>query len=140
MLSQVSKDTIRLAIHLAVQPSNEYIRIRRIAGEIGMSYYSLAKVAQNLARAGVLDSYSGPNGGFRLKESPHNIYLPNMLEAVDGSHNINSCVLGFGLCGEGNPCPLHDHLKVAREEIMKVFAEKTLAELIGLDDQISQDI
>lgn len=140
MLSQVSKDTIRLALHLAAQPSNKYIRIRDIADEIGVSYYNLAKVAQNLARAGVLGSYSGPNGGFRLKRNPHNICLMELIEADEGSHSIDGCVLGFRDCDEDNPCPLHNHWKTVREEIKKVFSERTLAELVERDNQILHNI
>lgn len=136
MLSQVSKDAIRLTIYLARQPSDEYIRIRGIADEIGISYYKLAKVAQNLARAGVLDSYTGPNGGFRLKKSPNEINLLDIIPAAEGSHSIDGCILGFDACGEKNPCALHNQWKVAKEEINKVFAERTLAELIGLEEQL----
>ncbi|MCH8327024.1 MAG: hypothetical protein IID15_00685 [Candidatus Marinimicrobia bacterium] len=63
-----------------------------------------------------------------------------MLEAFEGLHSIDSCLLGFDHCGEENPCPLHNHWKVAKEEIKNIFAEKTLAELIGLEDQILQNI
>lgn len=140
MLSQLSQDTLRLALQLAVHPSREYIRIRDIADEIGISYYKLAKVAQNLAGAGVLESYPGPNGGIRLKESPHKICLLDILVAINGSHTIDSCVLGFRECGENNPCPLHNHWKEAKKEITEVFKKRSLAELIGMEEQILQDI
>ena len=140
MLSQLSMDTIRLAIHLAAQPANNYIRISDIADEIGISYYKLAKVAQNLTRAGVLESQAGPNGGFRFKENPYKICLLDMLEAIHGAHSIDTCVLGISECGENNPCRLHNHWKVVEKELGKFFTEKSLAELIGLEDQILQNI
>ena len=139
MFSKVSKDSIRLAFQLAIRPSNEYVHIRDIADDTGISYHNLAKVAQNLARAGVLESYTGPNGGFRLTKSPHKIFLLDLLEAVDGTNSIESCVLSLSKCGENNPCPLHDHWKAVKLEIEKIVAEMTLAELIGLEDQILQD-
>ncbi len=140
MLSQLSKNALRLTLHFASIQSKEYIPIRDVADEIGISYHNLSKVAQNLARAGVLDSHPGPTGGFRLGLSPHKICLLDILEAVEGSHHIDSCIFGFSYCSDDNPCPLHHHWKSANEEIKKVFADRTLAELIGLEEQIQQDV
>ena len=140
MLSQLSKNSLRLAIYFATIQSKEYIPIRDVADEIGISYYNLSKVAHYLARAGVLDSYPGPTGGFRLGLSPHKCCLLDILEAVEGSHHIDSCVFGFSYCSEDKPCFLHHNWKSANKEIKKVFADRTLAELIGLEEQIQQDV
>ena len=47
--------------------SGKFMCMGRIAGELGLPAAYLEKVAQELKRAGWLESRKGPSGGYRLK-------------------------------------------------------------------------
>jgi Rrf2 family protein len=87
-----------------------------------------AKILQILVKEHVIGSNKGPGGGFFLDEYHSNKTLKNILMAIDGPSLIKGCSLGLQKCSDLNPCPLHDQIKVVREETIKMLESKTIKE------------
>lgn len=129
-LNKSTEYAIRLVLHLIRQSHENYVRIRVIAEDCGISYFQLGKVAQALIKAGILYSYTGPNGGVKLAKDPSRITLFDVVDAVEGTDLFEKCVLGLDECDDENPCPVHSHWKNAREVISTMFKEKTVGEFV----------
>lgn len=87
-----------------------------------------AKILQQLARAGLLDSVRGRSGGFTLPEN-RSITLADIITAIDGSRLMTGCVLGFKECSSSHPCPVHHKFKPVREYLNQNLKETSLEEL-----------
>ena len=133
LLSKSTEYGIRIVIYLLKVGSNGYVRIQEISNHCNVPLYRLSKVAQKLTREGLLESYTGPNGGVRLAKTADNIHLLNVVRAVDGDDAFSRCVLGLENCNDEKPCAIHEHWREARDVILNMFESKTLRDLIDID-------
>ncbi len=90
----------------------------------------LSKILQTLVKQKLLKSTKGPNGGFELARAPEDIYLYEIVEAIDGLEIFSQCGLGFKRCSNNHPCPIHDEYKQLREQTESLFHGRTLRMLI----------
>lgn len=134
LLAKSTKNAIQLIIYLIRHADNDYIRVKEIAKNCNISFYILSKIAQRMIKAGILESYTGPNGGIKLGKNPSDIRLIDIVQAIEGKDVLNKCILGLEHCGEENPCAVHKHWKEAREVIMSMFEDKTVEELIDINE------
>ncbi|MFQ6676427.1 MAG: RrF2 family transcriptional regulator, partial [Fidelibacterota bacterium] len=133
LLSKASEYAVRLVLYLVSHPVETFTPLGRIASETGISFFQLSKVAQVLIKAGILTSYTGPNGGVNLARPPDMLRLFDVVSAVEGRTVLDGCVLGLAECGENNPCPVHSYWKEARDVITRMFKERTLDEFAELE-------
>ncbi|MDA1029605.1 MAG: Rrf2 family transcriptional regulator [Bacteroidetes bacterium] len=132
LLSKTSEYGIRAMLHLAGIGGDEYVPVKKISQTLNISFHFLTKIFQQLARAGLISSYRGPNGGVRLEIDASKITVKAVVVALDGPDLFTQCVLGLPGCTEDRPCPLHSHWITSRKEIETMLGQKTLAE-IGSD-------
>lgn len=94
---------------LARAPEGGPLTARRLAEFHGVPGPYLAKHLQALVRAGLVESVSGPRGGFRLAKDPAAITLLDVVEAVDGTEPVFRCteIRQRGPLGAGAEAPRH---------------------------------
>ena len=98
-----------------------------MADELGVPAQYLAKVLQDLARTGLLQSTRGRGGGFRLARPSDEIHLLEVVEAIDGPRFAEEgCLLDLPECSEEDPCPLHSQWKEIKASLLKTLGETTL--------------
>lgn len=132
MLSQSCIYAIRAAILISskeVRIKSEFFPVRKISDELNISFHFLTKILQHLTHAGILASYKGPNGGVKLAKPPKQIYLIDIIEAIDGVSIFNNCILGFTDCCDDKPCPLHNKWSKTKLQTQKIFEKTNLAAL-----------
>lgn len=83
-LTRAASYAIHAVVFMARQKHNRPIASHHIAHARGIPERFLLKVLKPLVSVRVLLSIKGPNGGYRLAKSPHEISLLEILEAVDG--------------------------------------------------------
>ncbi len=75
-----------------IRTAKSPIGVEYLANELDISKSFLAKILQSLARAGILNSYKGVNGGFELAKHPREISVLEVMEAAEGkSPAVFSC-------------------------------------------------
>lgn len=129
LLSKACIYGIRASLYLASAHDNSFISINLISEKLGISSHFLTKIFQQLSCKGLIESMRGPSGGVRLKQSGDDIFLVEIVAAVDGMDLLTECALGLPGCGTATPCPLHDQWADARDGIRKMLERTTLAEL-----------
>jgi len=70
--------------HLAEHADQGACSAKDIAEEYGIPQEALAKILQGLARAGLLQSQHGMNGGYTLTRDPRAISAYEVIRAIDG--------------------------------------------------------
>lgn len=128
--SRSSEYAIRAFMHLAQAPNGKYVMVKQIAEQENIPAHFLAKILQQLARKGLLRSSKGPTGGFALRQSPSEIALVHIVEALDGLAEYERCVSGLAECTDDAPCAMHDIWKDLRSRIMEYLERTTIADLV----------
>lgn len=120
---------MRATLYVSSRDDDEYVPIRVISGDLGISAHFLTKILQQLTRAGIMKSFKGPRGGVALARPASGISLMEIIEAIDGPELFSECMLGLPGCGERKPCPLHERWAEERARLSRLFSETTLDEI-----------
>src|SRR5271170_2447609 len=82
---------------------------------------ALAKILQRLAKAGLLQSQHGVNGGYTLGRAAHTISAFEVIQAIDGPLFITSCVTVRGECDQSDRCNIREPLRKVNDSIEAVL-------------------
>jgi Rrf2 family protein len=136
MLSQTAEYALRAMVYLA-EDGDDRITTQRIAEKAKIPAGYLAKVMQNLARAGLVNAQRGLGGGISLARPAEEISILEILDAVDPIERITACPIDHP--GHQDAlCPLHRKLDETMAEIRSTFAAARLSEMLG-DGTFRQD-
>lgn len=132
ILSRASEYAIRAMVYMAEKGGDSPTQLKDIAESEKIPFHFLAKTMQVLTRIRLVKSFRGPRGGFTLMKRPDQIYLYEIVNAFDAiSQWETTCILGINPCSDEVICPIHEDWKPIREQIFKMFQEKTLTDLVG---------
>jgi Rrf2 family protein len=98
-----------------------------MAEQLGESPSYLAKVTQQLAKAGILRAHRGVSGGVTLNLPPEEITLLAVVEACQGAILADFCEEGADLA---KTCAFHQAAAELHDAIVQVLSKWTLAELL----------
>ena len=132
-------ESASLALHAAAllaRRSDERVPNQEIAAALHASEHHLAKVMQQLVRAGVIYSTRGPKGGFQIRQSPEEITLLQLFEAVEGPLGDAECLLSEQVC-DGSNCMVGELVYSVHRQVRQYLAETTLAQLAARFTPIS---
>jgi len=90
----------------------------------------LAKIAQQLSRAGIIEILQGARGGYRLLVPPEKLTLLNVIEAIIGEIFLNDCVIRPESCHASSSCAVNAVWLRARDQLRRTLAEVTFAKLL----------
>ena len=107
--------------HLAEHADHGACSAKDVAEAYGIPPEALAKILQKLAKAGLLHSQHGMNGGYTLARDPGVITAFEVIRAIDGPLFITSCVTVRGECGQSNRCNIREPLRKVNESIEAVL-------------------
>jgi Rrf2 family transcriptional regulator, iron-sulfur cluster assembly transcription factor len=135
MLSNSCRYGIRAVIYLACQSlSNGMTGIKKISKDLDLPTPFLAKILQQLAKQKILSSSKGPHGGFALLMDPKKITLLDIVNSIDGKDVFTNCVMHNTSCDcvekDKKHCPLHEDYQKTRSELINLFSNKTIHDLV----------
>ena len=105
-----------------------FVMLDRLTEQANLPREFLAKIFRQLVEGGVLSSAKGPGGGFCLARPAQDVTLLNVIEIVDGGHEIDRCVVGLARCNDQMSCPQHDLFKPIRQRLRAYLSTTTLAD------------
>lgn len=120
---------IRALTRLAALRPDGYALLDELCDESDLPRHFVAKIFQDLVRKGLLVSAKGRGGGFALARSPEKISLYDIVAAVDGTEQLEACVVGFAKCDDKQPCPQHEQWKPIRQQLRGYLQKTTLANM-----------
>ncbi len=129
LYSRPCEYALRAITYMGTRTGEGMIRVQEIAQAEGLPAPFLAKVLQQLTRAGILNSVKGPRGGFGFSRPPDKISVFEVVAAVDGTEAFDRCAVGLAECADDSPCPLHDTWKPLRLRITEYLTNLTVSDL-----------
>jgi Rrf2 family protein len=115
-----------------IRKSDKPVDVATIAKLINISKSFLAKILQNMAKAGILKSYKGINGGFVMSKNLNEITMLNVITAVeDKAATVFDCSANFDTCSMAYGCQLWPVLNKLQNRVDDFLDGITLDEVIG---------
>jgi Rrf2 family protein len=128
MLPKTAEYALRTVAYLA-GVTEQVVSADELAVRTQVPRRYLNTVLQDLGKAGIVRSKSGPGGGHKLAVSAEELSILDVVNAVSPLERIKSCPLG--LPSHTHLCPLHEQLDRAYAATEKAFADVTLAQVLA---------
>ena len=130
LYSKSSEYAIQTIVYLAEVQSKKPVLTTHIANDYNIHYQFLAKIVQTLVKHRLVKAPRGRTGGLNLYQAASNIYLNQIVDAIDWPPPIKEqCAIGLDLCSDDVPCPIHHTWKPIRKAIREMLASENLQEL-----------
>src|SRR5215470_9428654 len=114
-------------------------RAKDVAESYGIPPEALAKILQRLAKAGLLNSQHGINGGYTLARSAAEISAYEVIRAIDGPLFITSCITVRGECDQTERCTIREPLRKVNQSIEDVLKNIKIADMSDAAENLSVD-
>jgi Rrf2 family protein len=127
-----------MALKYLAEQSNANAPVAQSAKDIAQAYHIppplLAKILQTLARAGLLVSHAGTNGGYALAKPASEISAFEVIRAIDGPLFITSCITIHGACDLAGHCTIKEPLRKVNDSITDLLSNIHISDLAEMSD------
>ena len=130
-LTRAGEYAVRCVMCLARNCSGNKVVSRQDVAAFGaIPTHFLAKIAQQLSRAGIIEILQGARGGYRLLVPPEKLSLLDVIEAIIGEIFLNDCVIRPESCHASSSCAVNNVWMQARNQLRQTLSQVTFAQLL----------
>ncbi len=129
-LTRAGEYAVRCVLYLSSCPKEEVVNRKAIAEAMDIPDQFLGKIAQQLARSGIVEIVQGARGGFRLLRSPDDLSLLDVVEATIGEIFLNDCLMNPGICMRSQACAVNKIWEKARNQLRETLEKATFSSLL----------
>jgi len=137
MIYSLSAKYALLALIKLASTESSPVLIKDLAESTGVPYHYLSKVMQTLVKRGIIRSTRGRRGGLSLSKPPDRLFIGEVVEAVDGSNALDSCLFGAAKCGRTDHCSFHPAWEPVRKDILNFLEKTSIGDLSGMPGKVS---
>ena len=99
-----------------------------LADTLATSHQYLPQIMSPLVRKRWVSSSPGPRGGYELSVQLDSISVLELIEAMEGATDTETCVLSGEICDASDPCALHGAWSQARDALLRELSSMSLAD------------
>ncbi|MCF8086200.1 MAG: Rrf2 family transcriptional regulator [Desulfohalobiaceae bacterium] len=114
----------------AQETTSQPVPLYPIAVQQNISFKYLEKICRILKDKGYLRGKRGPDGGYRLRMPPEDIFLGELVKVLENEMNLIDCCLYETSCSQSPRCPTKQLWQDLRRTIIDRLNTYTLADLI----------
>ncbi len=129
-VTRATEYAIRCMVYLSTQEMGKLSSRKEISSIAEIPEHFLSKIAQDLAKAGLIKIHQGARGGFSLLKSPQEISMLEVVETMIGEIYLNECVTRPEGCLASYNCAVHTVWLRARDQLRQTLAEVSIADLV----------
>lgn len=122
--SKATNYALHTMLFLAAFPPNKLIGVQQLAERQEVSPTYLSKILTKLVKAGMIESTSGANGGYRLKRNWEEISFLDVIHAIEGSASLFDCEMNHG-----SECLVQKVMVSAEEKMEDFLKNQKLSEI-----------
>jgi Rrf2 family transcriptional regulator, iron-sulfur cluster assembly transcription factor len=129
-LTRAGEYAVRCVLYLSQKGKGILVSRKEIADHAVIPPHFLAKIAQDLAKVGMIEIRQGSRGGFRLLMDPGDITLLSVVETMIGEIFLNDCVVRPDSCQASPDCAVHSVWMRARDQLRNTLRNVNFAQLV----------
>jgi len=118
------------ALCFIAKHNNEIVSASEIVKDLKIPKPFLRKILQVLNKKGLLISYKGKGGGFKLVVAPDKIFLAGLVKIFQGQLKLNECIFKKKVCPNKNICALKKKIDVMEKYVTKELNSVTIGSLL----------
>ena len=131
IVSTKGRYALRVMVCLAQRCSEEYVPLKEIAENEGISQKYLETIMTTLSKANYVDALHGKGGGYRLNRPAEGYTVGGILKLTEGALNVASCTAqGPAACSRSECCHALPMWEKLDKMIDEFFEGITLADLL----------
>ncbi|MCR5461517.1 MAG: Rrf2 family transcriptional regulator [bacterium] len=131
MISTKGRYALRLMIDIAIYEEKGYVSLKDSSSREDLSIKYLEQVASILTRAGLILSFRGNNGGYKLSRNPKDYKIGEILRAAEGSLAPVACLeCSNNYCNRKDKCTTIDFWDGFNKVINDYVDNITLEDLV----------
>ncbi len=108
---------------------SEYASASEVAAATGVGLPTVSKLLKTLAKAGLVTSTRGAQGGYRLARRPAEITAAEVIDALEGPVSITECASSDSHCGIEHVCSVGGAWQRINVAIRRALDDVSLADL-----------
>ena len=129
-LTKAGEYAVKCILYLSNKGENVLVSKNEIAEQMDIPSQFLGKIAQQLARSGIVEITQGAKGGMKLSNPPEKIPLLDVVESVIGEIYLIDCIAKPKSCERSDECLVLNVWHKARTGLRDTLREVTFHELV----------
>jgi FeS assembly SUF system regulator len=126
-ISKLTDYAILMMVEMA--RDGEMLSAHVLAERIHVEIPTASKVLKLLAGSGLLLSYRGANGGYRVRHAAADISVAEVIAAIEGPIAMTECSVEEGLCSQEDQCELRSNWQRISQAVAQALRDVSLAEM-----------
>ena len=126
-ISKMTDYAIVLMVELTRE--GETLSAHALAERVHLEVPTVSKVLKLLSGAGLLQSYRGANGGYRVSRPAERISVAEVIAAIEGPIAMTECSVEPGLCHQEDNCNLRSNWQRISVAVSRALEGVSLAEM-----------
>ncbi|MFB5676738.1 RrF2 family transcriptional regulator [Paenibacillus terreus] len=122
--SQATDYALHVMLYLVAAAPDKPVGVAVLAERMGVSQTYLSKMLTKLVKAGLIQSVSGANGGYRLRRNWDDISFLDVIHAIEGTASMFECSLDHG-----SECLVQQVVAQAEQQLEQFLDSKKIADL-----------
>jgi Rrf2 family protein len=129
-LTRAGEYAVRCILYLASQGRGVLVSRRVVAEYFDIPDKFLAKIAQQLLKAGIITITQGARGGYLLNIDPAALTMLEVVEAMIGKIALNDCIANAKTCKSSRNCAINRVWARASIQLRETLAGVSFADLL----------
>ncbi len=109
---------------------DDVLSAQQLAERAQLEVPTVSKLLKQLAHAGLVASFRGVNGGYRLARTPAAITVAQIVTAIEGPIGMTECSVHSGQCGREPHCGVRVNWQRISHAITAALESVTLADMV----------
>ncbi|WP_266169482.1 SUF system Fe-S cluster assembly regulator [Dyella subtropica] len=115
---------------IAAHP-HDVLSTAQIADEARLELPTVSKLLKSLGHAGLVESFRGVNGGYRLARPASAISLAQIVEAMEGPIGMTECgIVAEGQCDRESQCTVRGSWQLVSHVVDNALRAVSLADML----------
>lgn len=135
-ISTKGRYALRVLLYLADRYQAEYVTVKTLSQEEGISAKYLEHIMSTLIQANFVTSIKGARGGYRLSEPPETYTVGKILRLMENGFSLVSCVDPQDVpCQRYDTCTTVEVWKLIQDVIDELIDNLTLVDLLRMQQE-----
>jgi Rrf2 family transcriptional regulator, iron-sulfur cluster assembly transcription factor len=140
MLTTRSRYAVMAVTEVASRNSQLPVKLADISEKQDIPLNYLEQIFLRLKKANLVRSVKGPGGGYCLNRLSSQIFIEDIIDAVEENLKMTRCSDGINCMKNGLKCKTHDLWMGLGDHIRKYFSNISVADVISGNIKIAQII